>query len=1065
MCSHVLLPLRGNQATGGIRWQKKHEATRGQGQSPHSSVRPRANQRTRHTRCGGSKTVITALHTAVKGRARYKVTGLYGSVPLKHLLETRLVEHVEIHEVSASTLTGNVLVHFHPDTGPAAVASLLADVVTDHADTVRRRDGAQGVRGATDTVDPRPQHSTADTPAASRRAVRRAITQGEEQARASWHLLEAEAVIAALETSQTTGLSSTAAHDRLQRYGPNLSPESVPRSSLSMLLEQFTSLPVALLGVAAGISLLTGGVADALVIAGVVAMNATIGYVTESQSEQTIHALKSLVHPAAFTLRDGQVQVARAEEIVPGDVLVLRPGSYVVADARLLEGQSLSVDESALTGESLPVTKNTAALTEADVPLADRRNMLYAGTMVTGGQGLAAVVATGQHTEMGQIQALVDMAASPETPLQQQLNQMGRQLVLLSGAVCSLVFGVGLSRGYGLLEMLKTSISLAVAAVPEGLPTIATTVLALGIRNMRRHHVLIRRLEAVETLGCMQVICLDKTGTLTLNKMTVVSLHVGGRYIRVSDGTFVAAGEDIVPLAHAELERLMHVSVLCSETEIVPHQNGEYALRGSPTENALLDMAITAGVNVVELREHYPLLHMQSRAENRNFMSTLHTNQQGQFLAVKGSPNEVLALCSWHLQQGQLEPLTEADRHAIGIENDRMAGEALRVLGAAYREREGTDEDTSRLEGLTWLGLIGMADPVRTGVQEVIGDLHQAGIATVMITGDQSATAYAIGKDLRLSRGEQLEILDSTHLNGVAPEVMAALASRVHVFARVSPSHKLQIVQALQRSGKVVAMTGDGINDGPALKVADIGIAMGNTGTDVAREVADVVLEDDHLETMVVAVNQGRTIYNNIRKSVHFLLATNLSEIMVMIGALSTGLGQPLNAMQLLWINLLSDVAPGLALAMEPPEPEVLQQPPRDPAEPIITSADFKRIGFESAVLSAGTLGAYGYGLLRYGMGAQANTLAFSSLTIGQLLHAFSCRSQTHSVVGTTSLSANPYLTLAVGGGLVLQLLTLIVPGLRGLLSLAPLTLLDGAVVGLSALLPLVVNEATKGRS
>lgn len=1012
---------------------------------------------------GGSTRVITAIHTAVKGRARYKVTGLYGSVPLKRLFEVRLVEHAAIQEVSASTLTGNVLVHFCPDTSPEAVASLLADVVTDHhADTVQHRNGAPAAWSAADNVQPSP---AADTPAASRRAVRWAVTQGEEQARAPWHLMAAEAVLATLETSQTTGLSSAAAQDRLRRYGPNLAPESVPRSSLSMLLEQFTSLPVAFLGVAAGISLLTAGVADALVIAGVVAINATIGYVTESQSEQTIHALKSLVHPSALTRRDGQAHVARAEELVPGDILVLRPGSYVAADARLLEAQRLSVDESALTGESLPVLKNTAALTEAEVPLADRHNMVYAGTLVTGGQGLAAVIATGQHTEMGQIQVLVDVAAAPETPLQRQLNQMGRQLVLLSGAVCAFVFGIGLWRGYGLFEMLTTSIALAVAAVPEGLPTIATTVLALGIRNMRQHHVLIRRLEAVETLGSMQVICLDKTGTLTLNQMTVVSLHAGGRQVGVHDGAFVAVGEDSAPLAHTEFERLMHVSVLCSETEIVEHQHGEYVLRGSPTENALLHMAITAGVNVGQLRQHYPLLHMQHRAEQRNYMSTLHTHQHGQLLAVKGSPNEVLALCSWHVRNGQVEPLTEADCFAIGIANDRMAGEALRVLGAAYREVDGADGDVSGLDGLTWLGLIGMADPVRTGAQEVIADFHQAGIETVMITGDQSTTAYAIGKELRLSRGEQLEILDSTHVTGVDPEVMTALASRVHVFARVSPSHKLQIVQALQRSGKVVAMTGDGINDGPALKVADIGIAMGNTGTDVAREVADVVLEDDHLETMLIAVSQGRTIYNNIRKSVHFLLATNLSEIMVMCVALSTGLGQPLNAMQLLWINLLSDVAPGLALALEPPEPEVLQQSPRDPAEPIITSAEFKRIGFEAALLSASTLSAYGYGLLRYGMGPQANTLAFSSLTIGQLLHAFSCRSQTHSVFGATSLPANPYLTLAVGGSLALQLLTFIVPGLGGLLGLAPITLLDGAVVGLSALLPLAVNEATKGRA
>jgi Ca2+-transporting ATPase len=415
------------------------------------------------------------------------------------------------------------------------------------------------------------------------------------------------------------------------------------------------------------------------------------------------------------------------------------------------------------------------------------------------------------------------------------------------------------------------------------------------------------------------------------------------------------------------------------------------------------------------------------------------------------------------MQDGQCVPLTEADRLAIDTANVRMAGAALRVLGAAYCAWDTADGTVSAGAELVWLGLIGMADPIRQGVQDTIENFHQAGIATIMITGDQSPTAYAIGKELCLARGEHLEILDSTHLTDIEPEVMTALASRVHVFARVSPSHKLQIVQALQHTGKVVAMTGDGINDGPALKAADIGIAMGHTGTNMAREVADVVLEDDNLETMVIAMSHGRTIYNNIRKSVHFLLATNLSEIMVVGTALTAGLGQPLNAMQLLWINLLSDVTPGLALALEPPEPDVLQQPPRDPAAPILTSADFKRIAFESAVLSAGAFGAYGYGLARYSMGAQANTLAFTSLTVGQLLHAFSCRSHTHSLFRAHSLPANPYLTFAVGGSLALQLLALVMPGLRGLLGLTPLTLLDSAVVGASAILPLVMNEATKG--
>ncbi|HXX82276.1 MAG TPA: HAD-IC family P-type ATPase, partial [Thermodesulfovibrionales bacterium] len=371
--------------------------------------------------------------------------------------------------------------------------------------------------------------------------------------------------------------------------------------------------------------------------------------------------------------------------------------------------------------------------------------------------------------------------------------------------------------------------------------------------------------------------------------------------------------------------------------------------------------------------------------------------------------------------------------------------------------QEGDLSDT-----LIWLGLIGMADPVRDGLKGLIGDFHKAGIDTVMITGDQSPTAYAIGKELNLSKGEELEILDSTHLTDIDSEVMKGLCKRVHVFSRVSPAHKLQIVQVLQSAGKVVAMTGDGINDGPALKAADIGIAMGHTGTDVAREVADVVIEDDNLETMIVAISQGRTIYNNIRKSVHFLLSTNLSEIMVMFTAIAAGIGQPLSAIQLLWINLMSDIAPGLALALEPPEPDVLSQQPRDPGQPIVRASDFKRITFESAIISAGALGAYGYGIAKYGTGQRASTLAFLSLTAGQLLHALSCRSERHSMFGKEKLPPNKYLNIALGGSFVIQLLAIVIPGLRNLLGIAPVSVLDGVVIGGSAVFPLLVNEATK---
>jgi P-type Ca2+ transporter type 2C len=1029
--------------------------------------------------------VVQVVHAAVPGRARYKVEGLYHSQSLKRLLEARLAEHRGISSVSAEPLTGKVLVFFDSGNLPTAIALLIEQVVAEHQGRTfgpEETSSAQAPRpspakdpyhnGVGVTRRPVPQEHQPPT----RSLLHDFRASREEPQQAPWHLMTEGAVLTALHSSKASGLSNAAARHNLETYGPNLLPEAEPRSGLSMLVEQFNSLPVGLLAAAAGVSLFTGGVVDALVIMGVVVINATVGYATESQSEKTIHSLKRLVHPSALVIREGSPKEVRAEEVAVGDLVVLKPGSYIAADGRLIEAQRLSVDESVLTGESVPVSKVTAPLVRSDLPLGDRVNMVYMGTLVTGGQGLAVVVATGRFTEIGKIQTLAGEAEAPETPMERQLSQMGTQLVYISGGVCTLVFGLGLLRGYGFIEMLKSAISLAVAAVPEGLPTVATTTLALGIINMRKHHVLIRRLDAVETLGCVQTVCLDKTGTLTLNRMAAVSAYTGMRRLRVTDGRFFLGEDGLDPLACEELVKMAQVCVLCSETEI-ERQDEHYVVRGSPTENALVYLAINAGVDILRLREECPALHITHRAENRNFMSTIHrvnkdyTDAHGSpfFLTIKGSPAEVLAMCDWQVHNGERVALTEQDRLLIETENERMAGEALRVLGCAYNYLTAADEEVPNPQGLTWLGLVGMTDPIRQGVKEVIGDFHGAGINTIMITGDQSPTAYAIGKELALSPNGHLEILDSTHLTNLDPVVMKALAEKIHVFARVSPAHKLQIVQALQRAGKVVAMTGDGINDGPALKAADIGIAMGNTGTDVAREVADVVLEDDNLETMIVAISQGRTIYTNIRKSVHFLLSTNLSEIMVMFTAIAAGLGQPLNAMQLLWINLISDIFPGLALALEPPEPDVLSQPPRNPEEPIIKTSDFKRIAFESATLSAGALGAYGYGLLRYGIGPQASTLAFTSLTTGQLLHAITSRSETHSVLdqgrGATSLPANPYLKTALLGSFAVQALTLVMPGFRSLLGLTPISWLDGLMIGGSTLLPFVINETTKSRA
>lgn len=990
--------------------------------------------------------MVQAIHTSVPGRARFKVEGLYRSEALKRLLEYRLARNGKISHVSASPLTGNLLVCFNSGSSTQTIESLITEIVQEHHNHLDNGNSlaAPGTSGA-----------------ASLGPFRGYFSGQEDQNQERWHLLEADAVLARYKTSKDFGLSNDAVQENLRKFGANVLPESQPRSAWEIFSGQFNSLPVALLGAAAGLSVVTGGMVDAVLIMGVVVLNAFIGYKTESEAEKTIRSLQNLVQPRALVIREGKQREVSSEEITLGDLLVLRPGSYVPADARLVETRHLSVDESALTGESMPVVKNIQALPEANVPLGDRLNMVFMGTLVTGGEGLAVVVANGSFTEIGIIQSLAGEATAPETPLERQLGEVGDRLVLVCAGVCGAVFLLGLWRGLSWLEMLRNSICLAAAAVPEGLPSAATTTLVLGVRDMRRHHVLIRRLNAVETLGAVEVVCLDKTGTITYNQMSVVQVYTGMRVIHVGGGKFWSPAGSVSLETQKELVRLLEVSVLCNETKVYC-QEGQYSLRGTPTEAALVDLAIQAGLDVRALRQSYPLEKINYRSEERHFMGSFHVLPSGgKFLAIKGSPLEVLAMCNRQMRNGRKILLREEDRLEIEDENSRMAGDAQRVLGLAYAEGKNFPPE-DQPENLVWLGMVGMADPVREGVKEALAAFHRAGIKTMMITGDQSPTAYAIGKELNLSQGAPLEILDSTHLADIDPQALQALANRVQVFARVSPSHKLEIVQVLQKSGKVIAMTGDGINDGPALKAADVGIAMGHTGTDIAREVADVVLEKDNLETLIIAIRDGRTIYLNIRKSVHFFLATNFSELLLTFGALAVGLGSPLTAMQLLWINLISDIFPGLALAMEAPEPEILDQPPRDPRQPIFSNADYQRMCLEAGVMSAGAMSAYGYGIMRYGMGAAAGTLAFHSLTAGQLLHAISCRSERHSIYSREKLPSNNYLNLAVGGSLLLQVAAMFIPGFRAILGLTPVGLLDSLVIGGTALVPLLVNEATK---
>ncbi len=876
-----------------------------------------------------------------------------------------------------------------------------------------------------------------------------------------WHKLPQDDIVRKLGTNDRTGLTLESAGNRLVSCGTNTLGTIDEHSGWSTFTHQFASWPVALLLGSAAISTTTGGLADAAVILSVVAINACIGYVTERQAERTIASLQDESELTATVIRDGQRQQIEAELVVPGDLTVLTPGTAVAADTRLIEVERLMIDESTLTGESMPVAKSPDELGGERIALRNRTNMAYRGTVVTGGSARGVVVATGLATEVGRIQSLVGAAHAPQTPVQRQLSALGTNLCVATGIICGGVFCIGLLRRYDQVELLKSATSLAVAAVPEGLPMVATTTLALGVNRMRRLNVAVRRLDAVETLGSVEVFCLDKTGTLTQNQMRVVRLYAGNHAFEVNgDGVF-RNGRMVGGAELEELRRLLEVAALCNETA-VNHNNGTRLLEGSPTEAALIHLALDSGIDILKLRQAWPVVQTAYRTERRGYMATVHdTESESRLLAVKGRPSDVLRMCRWHLSNGARVELTAEHRAAIRTENEIMASRALRVLGFAYREgatlRRTTDDE------LTWLGLAGIADPIRPGIGRLMETFHRAGIRTTMITGDQSATAQAIARELRLSGTPELDTIDSAELEQLDPDILRSLAQSVHVFSSVTPSHKLEIVQALQRAGQVVAMTGDGINDGPALKAADIGVAMGGDGsTEVARMTADVVLEDNNLESMVAAISQGRAIYSNIRNAIRYLLSTNLSEIMVMTAAVGTGAGTPLNPMQLLWLNLVSDIFPVLALAVQPADDDVLLRPPRDVSQAFFDADDLKQMLLQSSVLSAGTFGSYGWGRLRYGSNAHASTMAFTSITTAQLLHMLSSRSERHSIFSSEQPPTNRFLMYALAGGLGLLCIPLSVGPLRRLLRNAPLTRGDAMISILGGGLPFLVNEAIK---
>lgn len=849
-------------------------------------------------------------------------------------------------------------------------------------------------------------------------------------------------VLDTLDTDPDQGLSQGEGARRLAGYGENKLEKAKPPGLFRQVLAQLRDPMILVLLAAAALSFFAGGGQDWLdtaIILLIVVFNTVISVSQEDNARKALEALEKLAAPRARVLREGVERRLESTHLVPGDILLLEAGDYVPADGRILWAAGLQTDESAMTGESLPVHKRAGDGLPPDTPLAERKNMVIGGTVVTGGRAKVVVTATGMQTEMGKIAGLLLRQGQGETPLQRKMKEVSRVLSLVCVGVCAVMFGVGMLQHRDILDMFLTAVALAVAAIPEGLPAIVTIVLAVGVGRMARRNAIIKRLPAVETLGCASVICSDKTGTLTKNQMTVLEVWTP---------------------APAHRDRALTLGTLCGDA-----QEGPGGYIGDPTETAIAQAAAQAGLEKAALERDMPRRGEAPFDSVRKRMATCHALPNGEALvAVKGAPEAVLARCTHLLGAQGPRPLTDGDRRRIAQVGGDLAGQALRVLAVAQRLQPALPKSMAAesLEAeLTFVGLIGMMDPPRPEVRQAVDRCAGAGIRPVMITGDHKDTAVAIAKQLNIYRPGD-KAIDGAGLDFLPQETLEEEIEAFSVYARVTPEHKMRIVQAWQRRGHVVAMTGDGVNDAPALKAADIGCAMGKTGTDVAKGAADMILTDDNFATVVAAVEQGRGIYANIRKAIHYLLSCNIGEILTIFLATLLPVSQaPLSPVQLLWLNLVTDSLPALALGMEPVEKTAMTQPPRGKEEPLFSRAFSRRLAWQGALVGGITLLAYGLGFHLTGTFAVANTMAFATLTFSQLFHAFDVRSETTPLFRLGVLS-NKAMNKAFLAGAALQAAVLLAPPLQGAFSVVPLALEQWGMVLALALTPLVVCEIEK---
>ncbi|MGI9862044.1 HAD-IC family P-type ATPase [Moorella naiadis] len=938
------------------------------------------------------------------GRVRLHIPGLKGNQTLAASIITHLQQTPGVRLATASTWTGRVLVYHDPShLSLEELMALLGSI--------------SGAPGATREVA-----ATAVLP--------------------EWHTLAADDVLRRLASPPEHGLDEPEVRHRQEVFGANILVGPTRLSPWQLFKQQLQDLMVRVLMAASGLSLMLGRVRDAVFALGVVTMNAVLGAWQELKAARSLSSLGQLAPPTALVTRAGREQRLPASALVPGDIIRLQAGDRVPADARLLEAVDLEVEEATLTGESVPVRKQVAPLGEAALPLGDRSNMVFMGTSITRGRGRAVVVGTGMATQMGQVAGLLQ-AREQQTPLQASLGDLGRVLAYGCLAVSGVVLIGGLLWGRGLMDMVMTAASLAVAAIPEGMPVIVALALAFGVQRMARRRVIVRRLPALETLGCTTVICTDKTGTLTRNEMTVRAVacgrelwQAGGEGYR-PEGSFTLRGPGS-PAAEGELRHFLTLAALCSDARLASQGRGsriKWLVEGDPTEGALLVAAMKAGLDLDELPRSYARCQEVPFNSEDRCMTVLNRDRQGRYLLItKGAPEVILERCNRVRWRGKVVPLTPARRRLLEQRSEEMAGQGLRVLAVAYSDEENAGAGSS----LICSGLAGMQDPPRPEVRRAIARCHAAGIKVVMITGDHPATAAAIAKELGILTSGGA-ILTGQELENLADAELDRLVPAVQVFARTSPQHKLRIVQAWQRAGGVVAMTGDGVNDAPAVKAADIGLAMGQNGADVTREAASLVLTDDNFVTIVTAVEEGRTIDTNIRKAIRYLLGTNIGDVVLTATAVLAGLPLPLLPIQLLWLNLVGDSLPALALVKDPPAAGIMEQPPRQAQSNFFAGGFGRQIITRGVLLGLGSLFLFALRLFQTGSAAAARSLALAGLLAGQLIHIFDCRLMDNS--GTRQgFFSNPYLLGAGAWTVATMWLTFMNPTARNLLHTMPLS-------------------------